>query len=200
MERIGNHARVFEYDGAYKCMECQAQWGALTGKPQMPERCESTEQQSPPEASEHYEAAVDRPAPSEKHGEVKSGTEWMASQAPTRGEGTLRDLRRYAGKVADPDDRELVQHAADMLEVALRSTTPAMRWRDVRVTAPCDGDNVLAYWCAVVDNGETAWCVAHYYDGRWHNPDDDEDEYRAPDFWMQLPAAPDNCSADKKQG
>ena len=64
------------------------------------------------------------------------------------------------------------------------------RWRDTKVTVPCDGDNVLAYWCAVVGNGETAWCVAHYYTGRWHNPDDDEDDYRAPDFWMPLPAAP----------
>jgi len=40
VERIGNHARVWEYDGAHKCMECHAQWGALPGHPQMPERCD----------------------------------------------------------------------------------------------------------------------------------------------------------------
>lgn len=32
--------------------------------------------------------------------------------------------------------------------------------------------------------------VVHYYSGRWHEPDDDEDDYRAPDFWMPLPEAP----------
>lgn len=40
MERIDGHLRVWEYDGAYKCLDCQAQWGALTGHPTMPELCE----------------------------------------------------------------------------------------------------------------------------------------------------------------
>jgi hypothetical protein len=96
-----------------------------------------------------------------------------------------------------PVDGMAAERMKDLLNArreleAAQSATPAMRWRDAKVTVPCDGDNVLAYWCAVVGNGETAWCVAHYYDGRWHNPDDDEDDYRAPDFWTPLPAAPDN--------
>jgi hypothetical protein len=30
---------------------------------------------------------------------------------------TVKDLRGYAGRIQDADDRELVQHAADLLEV-----------------------------------------------------------------------------------
>lgn len=33
------HHRVYEYDGAFRCLNCKAQWGALPGKPTMPERC-----------------------------------------------------------------------------------------------------------------------------------------------------------------
>lgn len=40
-EQIGNHKRVWEYDGAYRCLDCKAQWGALTGHPTMPELCKS---------------------------------------------------------------------------------------------------------------------------------------------------------------
>ena len=39
---IGNHKRVMEYDGAYRCGECKAKWGALPGYPKMPEECETT--------------------------------------------------------------------------------------------------------------------------------------------------------------
>lgn len=40
METLGNHARVFHYDGAFKCLDCQTQWGALSDpEPQMPEEC-----------------------------------------------------------------------------------------------------------------------------------------------------------------
>ena len=56
------------------------------------------------------------PSSSEKQGE--SGlTMW---NAPTRADGTVRDLRRFSCKIENSDDRELVQHAADMLEIAMR--------------------------------------------------------------------------------
>lgn len=38
----GPHARVFEYDGAYQCLNCGGQWGALSGKPVMPVVCSRT--------------------------------------------------------------------------------------------------------------------------------------------------------------
>lgn len=46
-EREPAHRRVTEYDGAYWCLDCGAQWGALPGKPQMPARC-SAAPTSPP--------------------------------------------------------------------------------------------------------------------------------------------------------
>ena len=33
------HKRVHEYDGAHKCLDCGAQWGALPGHPKEPEHC-----------------------------------------------------------------------------------------------------------------------------------------------------------------
>ena len=57
--------------------------------------------------------------PSEKVG--RTGMEIAATLGPTRGEATVRDLRHYAARIKDSDDRELVQHAADMLEIAFRT-------------------------------------------------------------------------------
>ena len=53
MEIIGNHARVWQYDGAYKCLDCQAQWGALPGHPKMPENCVYTTEAPPRPARLH---------------------------------------------------------------------------------------------------------------------------------------------------
>lgn len=36
------HLKVFEYDGAFKCLACHREWGALPGKPSMPEECKKT--------------------------------------------------------------------------------------------------------------------------------------------------------------
>ena len=38
--------RVFEYDGAFQCLNCHAEWGALPGHPVMPAVCQSAEQVS----------------------------------------------------------------------------------------------------------------------------------------------------------
>lgn len=35
----GPHKRVFEYDGAFQCLDCRNQWGALPGKPSMVHQC-----------------------------------------------------------------------------------------------------------------------------------------------------------------
>lgn len=34
------HSRVSEYDGAFRCIDCLAQWGALPGEPVMPSVCD----------------------------------------------------------------------------------------------------------------------------------------------------------------
>ena len=33
------HKTVHEYDGAYKCLDCQKSWGALPGNPNEPSEC-----------------------------------------------------------------------------------------------------------------------------------------------------------------
>lgn len=33
------HKNVMEYDGAFVCMDCDAKWGALPGRPEMPRIC-----------------------------------------------------------------------------------------------------------------------------------------------------------------
>ena len=37
---FGHHVRVFDYDGAMRCFDCEAQWGALPDKSVMPAVCE----------------------------------------------------------------------------------------------------------------------------------------------------------------
>ena len=48
-----------------------------------------------------------------------TATEIAMQHAPTRGEATAQQLRRIHG--LNDHDRELVQHAADMLEIASRA-------------------------------------------------------------------------------
>lgn len=44
---IGEHKKVFEYDGAFECKNCKALWGALTGaKPEPPEHCQAEQTES----------------------------------------------------------------------------------------------------------------------------------------------------------
>lgn len=40
---VGPHRRMWEYDGAYKCLDCQAKWGVLDGQPSMPLICGARE-------------------------------------------------------------------------------------------------------------------------------------------------------------
>lgn len=40
MSIVGPHKFAYEYDGAFGCTRCKANWGALPGKPVMPETCE----------------------------------------------------------------------------------------------------------------------------------------------------------------
>ena len=38
-ETASPHQHIVGYDGAFHCLDCQAEWGALPGNPQMPDRC-----------------------------------------------------------------------------------------------------------------------------------------------------------------
>ena len=95
----------------------------------------------------------------------------------------LRALCDMALKAAVPEDSQTVR-----------------RWRNTKVTVPCDGDNVLGYWCPKGLGGVFDCDVVHYYSGRWHEPDNDEDDYSPPDFWMPLPDAPSLPQSHAKKG
>lgn len=61
-----------------------------------------------------------------------------------------------------------------------------MKWRTK--LQPDNGQRVLAFWETESPGGDM--CVAIYACGSWSNPDNDEDDYRAPDAWMPLPEPP----------
>ena len=70
-------------------------------------------------SDEQIMGAIQRTCSTEKV--QRTASEIAATFGPTRGEATVRDLRHYAGRIKDADDRELVQHAADLLEIAFRT-------------------------------------------------------------------------------
>lgn len=70
----------------------------------------------------------------------KGGMALSILDAEPRGMTTVRDLRRFACMIENPDDRELVQHAADMIEVLSKSTTPLPESRTLSgATSRTDG-------------------------------------------------------------
>lgn len=53
-----------------------------------------------------------------------------------------------------------------------------------------DGVTVLAFW-EPAEGGKvdgSNFATATYWEGRWHSPEDDEDEYAEPSHWMFIPA------------
>ena len=85
---------------------------------------------------------------------AQDGMAMSMLDAPTRGEATLRDLRRYAAAIINDRDRELVQHSADMLEVAFKSAPSESAFpmdKIVSVTRAFDylGKNINEPWVKV---------------------------------------------------
>ena len=63
------------------------------------------------------------------------------------------------------------------------------KWIRSAKAVPTLGSDVLCAW--VVDGKPVLMGVAQYSGGgHWHDPEDDEDDYRIPEFWMRLPKAP----------
>jgi hypothetical protein len=120
--------------------------------------------------------------PGEKQGE--SGlTMW---NAPTRADGTVRDLRRFSCKIENSDDRELVQHAADMLEIAMRQLCST-----VSATAPH-----LPIRKELIERQSKV--IQEYFDGDGLFGDLDLTDIKAVLDWVL--AAPDKTASDKGQG
>lgn len=97
---MSEHARVYEYDGALRCHDCDAAWGALPGNPTMPETCRRTVPTSEGMREDGDDAAN------------------LAALAGV--------LRRMAKRSSDDLFREVMVDWADYLDrLATRASTPA---------------------------------------------------------------------------
>lgn len=66
-----------------------------------------------------------------------------------------------------------------------------MKWKTTSKHLPEEGATVLGWW------GEApgTFCVATYArPGHWHDPENDEDDYRTPEYWTPLPTPPGDKS------
>lgn len=63
-----------------------------------------------------------------------------------------------------------------------------MKWKTTSKRKPKEGETVLCCW-GIEAPGSMG--VATFSGGTlWHEPDDDEDDFREPEFWMELPDSP----------
>ena len=63
-----------------------------------------------------------------------------------------------------------------------------MRWKNAKKHLPDDGATVLGFWG--IEKPGSFGVVTYAGNGLWHEPEDDEDDFRAPEFWMVLPDSP----------
>lgn len=65
-----------------------------------------------------------------------------------------------------------------------------MKWKTTSKTLPPEGSTVLGYWAPGVPGGNDCYGVVTYAPPLWHDPENDEDDFRPPDYWMGLPTPP----------
>ncbi len=63
-----------------------------------------------------------------------------------------------------------------------------MKWKSVAKHQPEEGSTVLAFW-GIERPGSFA-VVTYARPGLWHDPEDDEDDFREPEWWTELPPSP----------
>lgn len=71
-------------------------------------------------------------------------------------------------------------------------TTPGNgRWRNTTLKPPEEGSTVLCWWGPAKNGDDGMFGVAVYArPGHWHEPENDDDDFRDPDYWMPLPKGP----------
>lgn len=83
-----------------------------------------------------------------------------------------------------------------LAELAVKGLRPeGAKWIHVKEQLPEDGQTVLGSWGI---EGPGMCGVATYERGEWHEPEDDEDTYRSPEFWMPLPASPERVPQQRE--
>lgn len=85
-------------------------------------------------------------------------------------------------------------------EAAARPEERAPKWVRTGVTLPEDGQTVLAYWEFVQEPhpNESNYGVVTFNGHMWHEPADDEVDFRQPEWWAALPAGPVATSSPQK--
>lgn len=80
------------------------------------------------------------------------------------------------------------------MSAAADTVTVPTAWVPVSERLPEAGVTVLALWLPedrrIPIDPTKHYGVATYWPGHWHNPEDDEDQYVEPTYWMPLPAPP----------
>ena len=70
--------------------------------------------------------------------------------------------------------------------IAGRSNGPKERWRDTKITVPCDGDDVIGYWKPDSNFGKRHIGEVHYFNKIWHIVGEPHLKCGMPDFWMPM--------------
>ena len=63
-----------------------------------------------------------------------------------------------------------------------------MKWKSTAKHLPKEGSTVLCCWG--IEAPGTMGVATYSGSDHWHEPEDDEDDYRRPEHWMELPASP----------
>lgn len=72
-----------------------------------------------------------------------------------------------------------------------------MNWKSTAKHLPKEGTTVLGWWGPANDDGGCYAVATFARPGHWHDPDDDEDDYRTPEYWMPLPLPPSAAQEGK---
>lgn len=108
----------------------------------------------------------------------------------------MTDARAAAMSRAGEID-EVVFGKGEPRGIDLLDTSPAVKecltvgWQPIE-TAPKDGRIVLGFWPTMpgVQVHDACFGLTKYKHGGWFNAEDEDREYRDPEYWIPLPAAP----------
>lgn len=114
--------------------------------------------------------------------------------------GTNDVISAFPDELAAISARPSMDHDTIPLYAAPVSAI-APKWHRTGVKLPAAGQTVLAYWEFSQEphpSGESNYGVVIFSGSIWYLPEDDEQDFRPPEWWAALPAAPgtENNSPD----
>ncbi len=118
------------------------------------------------------------------------------AQAPAPAPEPVARVTEFVGAVRI--EAECLPHAGALMKIGdmlyavpIRAPAVTHGWRPIE-TAPKDGTAILAFW-KPIGSGPIPSCygITQFVEGRWRNPDEDDDYFIDPTHWTPLPAAPE---------